>query len=673
MEALLQRLARDRDRWERIASSEPYYAVITQPQYLGAPTPAVRRAFFDSGDAYVDSLLTRVTTVGGGSTPPTVLEFGCGPGRLAYAFARRGFAVTAVDISPTMLALARRNAEERNIASIQFQLVEEFLAGDATYGLVNATLVLQQIEPDAGKEILRHLASRVAPGGTLHFQLPFRTVRSLASRAMIAARRSIPGVNALMNVVRRRPAEVAVLVPHVYPIDDVLVIIRESGLDVRNVELTKENELEVATVVARRNFAESPSPAVRDAAPAPVAAHAAPDVDLIDVREMIRSTPVADLNRRAEQYFATTTSFDSQLAKPFSSVADAPPMLVNVGVLLRGMRLVQGHVILDFGSGTGWLSGRLAEMGFRMILADVSETALRVARAHFESLGLLTSPDAHRFVHYDGVKLDLPNDSVDRIICFDSFHHVPNPDAVIHEFGRVLKPGGIAAFSEPGPNHSRSAQSQYEMRNYGVIENDVDMEEIWRDAKSAGFADLQLAVFTADPAHIPLEAFNDLLRGGEALTASAHSIRQFLENARVFFLRKAGEELLDSRTVEGLACEVEVSPDGPVRTASPIAVLATVTNSGKAVWLPSPVTPGGVWLGAHLYSRDVLLRLDYHWEALATESAITPGQTVTLRFALPPLEPGEYEVEFDCVSTGITWFAQTGSRPARLRIAVPAS
>ncbi|MEA2464354.1 MAG: hypothetical protein QOJ98_2101, partial [Acidobacteriota bacterium] len=359
MEALLQRLTRDRERWERIASSEPYYAVITQPQYLGAPTAAVRRAFFDSGDAYVDSLLTRVTTVGGGSTTPTVLEFGCGPGRLAYAFARRGFAVTAVDISPTMLALARRNAEERNIASIQFQLLEELLASDATYGLVNATLVLQQIDPEVGKDILRHLASRVAPGGSLHFQVPFRTSRSFTSRAIIAARRSIPGVNALMNVARRRPADVAVLVPHVYPIDDVLVIVRESGLDVRGIELTKENELEVATVVARRNFAASSSPAARDAAPAPVAAPAVPEVELIDVREMIRSTAVADLNSRAEQYFASTTSFESQLAKPFSSVADAPPMLINLGVLLRGMRLVQGQVILDFGSGTGWLSRRL--------------------------------------------------------------------------------------------------------------------------------------------------------------------------------------------------------------------------------------------------------------------------------------------------------------------------
>ena len=64
---------------------------------------------------------------------------------------------------------------------------------------------------------------------------------------------------------------------------------------------------------------------------------------------------------------------------------------------------------------------------------------------------------------------------MERIICLDAFHHVPNPAEVLSELGRVLQQGGVAGFAEPGPEYSKTPQSQFEMRTHGVVENDIDI------------------------------------------------------------------------------------------------------------------------------------------------------------------------------------------------------
>lgn len=49
-------------------------------------------------------------------TPGPLVDLGCGAGRLAVRFARRGFPVVAVDLSPAMLRAAGRKAQEEGLA-----------------------------------------------------------------------------------------------------------------------------------------------------------------------------------------------------------------------------------------------------------------------------------------------------------------------------------------------------------------------------------------------------------------------------------------------------------------------------------------------------------------------------------------------------------------------------
>jgi hypothetical protein len=235
----------------------------------------------------------------------------------------------------------------------------------------------------------------------------------------------------------------------------------------------------------------------------------------------------------------------------------------------------------------------------------------------------------------------------------------------------VLRPGGVAGFAEPGPRHSRTPLSQFEMRTYAVVENDIDIHAIWRTARRFGFSDGKLAVFHTPPFHVSIEEFSDLLAGGPTCDRWVESTRAFLRHVRTFFLTKGEAAAADSRSAAGLACEISATlVEG--QAGHPILIDASVTNSGTATWLPSNTPLGGVLLGAHVYDgAGTRLSFDAGRQALSEPPrTIAPGTTVQVRLALPPLPAGSYVIELDCVAEGVIWFAQAGSAPAAVRVTI---
>jgi ubiquinone/menaquinone biosynthesis C-methylase UbiE len=124
----------------------------------------------------------------------TVLDIGCGPGRLAIPAARAvgpEGRVVAVDVQPAMLARAAEKAREAGLDNIRF---EEARVGSGELGSPAAdrallVTVLGEI-PDR-EAALREVFDALAPGGILsitelvfdpHFQSQ-RKVRSLARAA----------------------------------------------------------------------------------------------------------------------------------------------------------------------------------------------------------------------------------------------------------------------------------------------------------------------------------------------------------------------------------------------------------------------------------------------------------------------------------------------------------
>jgi hypothetical protein len=274
------------------------------------------------------------------------------------------------------------------------------------------------------------------------------------------------------------------------------------------------------------------------------------------------------------------------------------------------------------------------------------------------------------FVVFDGRHFDLPDASMDRIVCLNAFHHVPNPADVLKEMARVLRPGGIAGFSEPGAGHSRTAQAQYEMRNYTVVENDIVIEDIERWALDAGFSRLELAVVDPRSYRLGWREYTDLIAGGVAAERYVDTVREAAASRRLFFLHKAGETPVDSRQRRGLAGAVRVvldtthvSPGGAFRGE------ASVENTGANIWLPSDAPLGPVFLGVHLCAKDGQL-MDRDFGRIRLPRGLRPGESATFTFTLDAPLAGTYRLGFDLVSEHVCWFEMNGTDVALVDVSV---
>jgi SAM-dependent methyltransferase len=557
-------------------------------------------------------------------------------------------------------------SQSARLGHIVFQTPAEVFASKRTFDLVVCYHVLQRLRRPAATALLRRLLALVGPNGVGVFQWPYRSPADGLVSATRWLRESVPGMNAIVNRVRRKPAGDPFIPTHIFELNEGLAILEDAGADLIHVALERHENLDYAIAFATTSDVRRPDRQTRHSgAPVrrPATQDAEPSIEQIE-----------DYNRAAEVYFASLKDWTHHLAKPFGQIDETPTLLASVAVLLQGLRLAPGMHVLEFGAGSGWLSRFLTQMGCRVTLLDVSPTALRMAQELYRRQPVIAEPGSERpepaFLPFDGRRIELTDSSVDRIVCFDAFHHASNPRAVIHEFARVLVSGGIAGFVEPGPRHADAPRSQFESHTYGVVERDVDVHDIWRTAHASGFSDLRMCVFHAPPYHVSLEEYEDLVAGGTAGDGWVASTRKFLRHVRSFFLVKGGQGRQDSRSALGLACDIRAEVNRDASQGGAIVIDVTVTNTGTAAWLAAGQSPGGVSLGIHLYDGSgALVAFDYHTQPLSEPARdIAPGEAVRLRVVLPPFKPGRYRIELDCVAEQVTWFAQAGSRTVTLDV-----
>ena len=101
-------------------------------------------------------------------TPGRALDVGCGEGGDVIWLAQHGWDVTGMDFSPTGLDRARRHTEEAGVAdrtSFRVADIRTWEPGDERWDLVTAHYV--HLPPEPMLDVVRRLASAVAPGGTL--------------------------------------------------------------------------------------------------------------------------------------------------------------------------------------------------------------------------------------------------------------------------------------------------------------------------------------------------------------------------------------------------------------------------------------------------------------------------------------------------------------------------
>jgi ubiquinone/menaquinone biosynthesis C-methylase UbiE len=159
-----------------------------------------------------------------------------------------------------------------------------------------------------------------------------------------------------------------------------------------------------------------------------------------------------------------------------------------------------GQTILDVAAGVGdtgfAVAKTLGEDG-KLISTDFSSGMVDAARKRAQELGV----DNAEFKQLNAEKMDLPDDSVDGVICRWGYMLMADPAAALRETNRVLKPGGrlsFAVWGTPDKNlwaatpgmvlMERGAMPTPEPGMPGIFAL-ADQDRIRELVTSAGFAD----------------------------------------------------------------------------------------------------------------------------------------------------------------------------------------
>jgi SAM-dependent methyltransferase len=374
-----------------------------------------------------------------------------------------------------------------------------------------------------------------------------------------------------------------------------------------------------------------------------------------------------EFSRAAEQHWksiaAEPSGREHVLNKPFSTVRDTAAILYRLSLVLDVLDLGVGHTVLDFGAGSCWLSAFLNRLRCHTVSVDVSATALELGR---EAFGLDPRQNADlsaRFVAYDGLTLPLESGSVDRVVCFDSFHHVPNQGGVLAEMFRVLRPGGRVVLAEPGEGHAAAEHSRFEASHFGVLENDLDLGDLLDRARRAGFDRFLTKPYPDVPA-ITLSGEDCLeVMGGDHSLFPMHILESSLRQFYLVALLK-GEPRADSRNPGSLRARIEPRPGTRLsgKAGEAVALPLRVENVGDTVWLAALDRAGGyVSVGGHLLDEQRRpVERCFFADQLPRDMA--PGEAVEFEARVHlPGRVGRYVLRLDLVDEKVAWFEQCGS------------
>ena len=103
---------------------------------------------------------------------------------------------------------------------------------------------------------------------------------------------------------------------------------------------------------------------------------------------------------------------------------------------IRIPEVIRDKDVLEIATGPGLLAKHVAPAANRMIATDYSDGMIAEARKG-------DNPPNLTFEIADAMNLPYVDDSFDAVIIANALHIVPDPEKVLREINRVLRPGGI--------------------------------------------------------------------------------------------------------------------------------------------------------------------------------------------------------------------------------------
>ena len=289
-------------------------------------------------------------------------------------------------------------------------------------------------------------------------------------------------------------------------------------------------------------------------------------------------------------------------------------------------------VLLDVGADGTWSTAQLSRRGLTCIALDITDH-LSLSRLFHTACPpyALVNVDMHEPVFADA--------TFDAITAFNALHHSKRLDALAVNLSRSLKPGGVLGFVEPYVQNAEQAAAFGAPQSALGINENVHAVGRWHHAFTKAGMTLERYWFS--------DSFNAIYR------------------------KRSGEQDMVGPESDFYAVVLSLNaPPTQMRAGESYEFSVTVASGGRASW--SSRGPIPLRLGYHVWrltnSRREAAAFDN--ERTLLTALVGPGQPQT--FTVPVIigEPGEYEVEFDLVHEGHTWFAERGGRTAVAIVAV---
>lgn len=112
---------------------------------------------------------------------------------------------------------------------------------------------------------------------------------------------------------------------------------------------------------------------------------------------------------------------------------------------------LSNKALIDVGCGGGILAESLANLGANVTAIDLAPQSIETAKLHLYESGLTVNYECIEI----GDKARSASESFDILTCMEMLEHVPDPEYILKECSKLLKPGGMAFFSTLNRN-SRS-------------------------------------------------------------------------------------------------------------------------------------------------------------------------------------------------------------------------
>ena len=228
------------DYWERVASTEPYWGVLTEDKYRsGNMTAEDRQLFFQSGERHVAHVFGTIRRhLKPDFKPKTALDFGCGVGRVVIPMSRQVARTVGVDIAPSMLLEAKNNCKERGIGNVELLQAgqgQDLLPRHCRFDFVHSVLVLQHIPVARGVQIFKRLLDHLEDDGiaAVHF-VCWMKPRWPALRAL---RNHLSFGDRIWEARLKLPSRMQM---HSYDLNTLLLIIRETRMRSFHVEIVDD-------------------------------------------------------------------------------------------------------------------------------------------------------------------------------------------------------------------------------------------------------------------------------------------------------------------------------------------------------------------------------------------------------------------------------------------------